>query len=813
MKKIKLIYLLLTLVLTKSYGQGIQTVSLATSYSWQSFDESNGDWPLANNIEHGAYNSANQRWDNNLTAHSQTSWSLVSNKTGAVAPNSPCAGLNAISINPAGSNPSYPNGQLIWASSYYTNQTVLFRTHIPAMARPFVLTSINLYANADDTAWININGHSVGHVVNNHSATSQAVTLIMTRNDIQNILYGDGGDVVSIVATNTRDSCASVSMSLNINYTQTTAPCSGSAFSCLSSPVGCTPYSPNSAEISNAERIGQLKSGDFGNGWTTGSQGAPNVWSALGSADIGGAPNTSNLYGLSISNNSDKAFFGSRNNGTDLTDAVIAWGDNSDANPNPDGSVDKLIFEFHGATNGACGNSTRSEIARMLPNGNVGIGFTNPSEKLTVGGSVLVDAKEENTGTFDKALKFGSFNSGEAIGSQRSTTGNFFGLDFYTDYGKRMSITNSGNVGIGTSTPRGQLEVSNTNKNNFASVSIFYDAQSATGSAMGTYSEAVSKDNQFNIGGDFEASNAQNSNYGLFADAAGGQFATGAYFTAQNAPFCVGVYASSSAPSGANNPNNCAGYFDGDIGTSSNFWITSDEKLKTNVKKFENGLDQLKKLEPKTYDFKNEEFQNSMNLPVGNQIGIMAQNIQSVFPNLVKEKMAPGHLDTKTHKKLGEDTKFLAVNYIGLIPVLVEATKELDAKTEENAKLKAALDNTNATVAALQQQINDICSGGCVGLKGSSTDAAGTSNALLQNVPNPFSQSTTIGYVLNSGTAAYMNINGLDGKTIKHIELTTKGQGSVTINANELNAGTYTYSMYVDGKVIDTKIMVITADK
>ena len=202
-----------------------------------------------------------------------------------------------------------------------------------------------------------------------------------------------------------------------------------------------------------------------------------------------------------------------------------------------------------------------------------------------------------------------------------------------------------------------------------------------------------------------------------------------------------------------------------------------------------------------------------MTLPEGNQIGIMAQNMKSVLPNLVKESTAPSHLDPKTHKPMGEDTKFLAVNYVGLIPVLVEAVKELDAKTTENQVLTQKVADMESKYANLQSQLNDICNNGCAGLKGTGINADPATlpgNQLLQNVPNPFSKKTTISYVLNVGTTAYMNINGLDGKLIKHITLTINGTGSVTINSNEMAAGTYTYSLYVDDKVIDTKLMVIS---
>jgi hypothetical protein len=55
-----------------------------------------------------------------------------------------------------------------------------------------------------------------------------------------------------------------------------------------------------------------------------------------------------------------------------------------------------------------------------------------------------------------------------------------------------------------------------------------------------------------------------------------------------------------------------------------------------------------------------------------------------------------------------------------------------------------------------------------------------------------------------------MNVNGLDGKLIKHLPITVNGAGSVNISSAEMGPGTYTYTLVVDSKVVDTKIMVIT---
>ena len=77
---------------------------------------------------------------------------------------------------------------------------------------------------------------------------------------------------------------------------------------------------------------------------------------------------------------------------------------------------------------------------------------------LQAGTELVVDGALANTGTIANTLRFGGF-SGEAIGSKRNAGGNQYGLDFYTNSANRLSITQGGNVGVGTISPTQKLDV------------------------------------------------------------------------------------------------------------------------------------------------------------------------------------------------------------------------------------------------------------------------------------------------------------------------------------------------------------------
>lgn len=94
----------------------------------------------------------------------------------------------------------------------------------------------------------------------------------------------------------------------------------------------------------------------------------------------------------------------------------------------------------------------------------------------------------------------------------------------------------------------------------------------------------------------------------------------------------------------------------------------SDERLKENISRIGNPLNSLEHLNAYHYNWKDAS------RDTGLQTGLLAQEVEKVFPELVSEN--------------GEGIK--GVNYIGLIPYLLEAVKELKA---ENDQLKLEQQN------------------------------------------------------------------------------------------------------------------------
>ena len=227
-------------------------------------------------------------------------------------------------------------------------------------------------------------------------------------------------------------------------------------------------------------------------------------------------------------------------------------------------------------------------------------------------------------------------------------------------------------------------------------------------------------------------------------------------------------------------------------------------ELKRDVKPLTQALERINSLRPNSFSFKTDEHK-SMNLPEGLQMGLTAQEVEKNFPELVREMT-----DISDYLKTGEAGKikiYKAVNYTNLIPLLIAGMQEQQAQLQEQKEENQELKNL---VAILQQQSNDLLA--------KTSDPTGINNLVSQtdgfgmdqNIPNPFSNETLVNYTLPQNTGnAYMAVYYLSGKQIRTFPLNQKGTSSLTISSEKLAAGIYIYSIIADGKVMDSKRMVV----
>lgn len=211
-----------------------------------------------------------------------------------------------------------------------------------------------------------------------------------------------------------------------------------------------------------------------------------------------------------------------------------------------------------------------------------------------------------------------------------------------------------------------------------------------------------------------------------------------------------------------------------------NVYNYSDARAKENVQSLTTGLNTILQLRPVTYNWKISSSKDvattSTTTSVANgpaeddqqQYGFLAQEVESVLPDAVKT-------DEEGHKM---------INYIAIIPMLVQAVQELQATVETQANMLSMIKNQGDIDAVSRLSKNRIVS--CT--------------------PNPTSGNVEIKTEIDGeAKMPTLLISTLTGTREATLSVNS---ASVTYNASNLKAGIYIVSLYVDSKLVDSTRLI-----
>jgi len=470
----------------------------------------------------------------------------------------------------------------------------------------------------------------------------------------------------------------------------------------------------NSTAIGNSTTASGYTSTAMGNSTTA----SGNTSTAMGKNTI-----TSGYFSTAMGNNTTASDFGSlvigqynlsgatvTNSATQFNTANTAFVIGNGANGSNSDAFKVLFNGNTTATGSVTATSFIGDGSQLSNIPSASIAFTDlTSTPTTIDGYGITDAgtgilspvtENSNTGvrlSTSNASNYGNIGSNAvdlSYSAGSSTTRGATG-DYSTAMGN--STTASGN----TSTAMGNSTTASGN--NSTAMGYYTKASGYTSTAMGnsttasgTYSTAMgnnttaSESNSTAMGYRTKASGYFSTAMGYYTTASGNNStAMGTITTASDfGSLVIGQYNLSGATvtnsatqfntantafvigNGANGSNQSDAFsvlFSGetvigsDLEVKGNVLISSDARLKANIVSLGSTLAKLLLIDGKRYTMKKDGKQN---------IGVLAQDIQKVFPELVST----------------DDKEMLAVNYQGLVPVLINGLKEQDAKMKEQEK-------------------------------------------------------------------------------------------------------------------------------
>ncbi|MBK6541015.1 MAG: tail fiber domain-containing protein [Flavobacteriales bacterium] len=274
----------------------------------------------------------------------------------------------------------------------------------------------------------------------------------------------------------------------------------------------------------------------------------------------------------------------------------------------------------------------------------------------------------------------------------------------------------------------------------------------------------------------------------------------------------IGIYAASVALDTL--ADDYAVWAQGNVWISGYGWINggtpilSDANLKTNPQPLDatSANNVLGALAPQSYQYL-QQF-DYLGVPSGTQLGLMAQEVQQVFPQAVASTIVPAQYDSAgviTHAAM---TVF-GIDYEKFVPLLIAGYQGQQATIAQMQDQMATMQQDLAACCANRNGTDQRTMD-----SGAAQPALRTSDAADQRLtitPNPFSEGTVIGYNLPKAGMVSLQVSDASGKSLFNLFEGQQMEGTQRYdwNTSFLAPGVYHVTLLVDGAPLVRKAVKV----
>lgn len=329
-----------------------------------------------------------------------------------------------------------------------------------------------------------------------------------------------------------------------------------------------------------------------------------------------------------------------------------------------DNNIGQILYD-HGS-NYMRFQVNNSEKVRINASGNVGIGTSSPSKLLHIlSADPVIRLEDSSPSAYAEIDGAGGdlIISCDAGDNDANSV-----IKFKVDNSEKAVIDSSGNVGIGTTSPSGTLHVKDS-----AGADLYLEAGTTSENSVISFGDPG--DNNIGMIGYAHSDNSMrfttNTSEAARLDSSGnlmvGTTSTSLSTSSHGHVLLAGGKVQHSRALGGGGDImqvfGTAGEFrvkgDGDAqNTNNSYGAISDERLKENIVDATPKLEKLKEVKIKTYNLKTQ--------PDKKQIGVIAQELEQVFPSLVTDN----------------DDGYKTVKYSVFVPMLIKAMQEQQEQIE-----------------------------------------------------------------------------------------------------------------------------------